>query len=523
MYTSNQFCFSQSIRKTVIAIITGVMLVSCGGDGGSSSGGSGSSDNNATTVTFSGGSLDELKALSSSLTFDHLEITGALKLPFYSSDTITVNTLTISSTGSIGYSYSTCEYKDAPSITIIADDDVKIDGEILLHGRSGTSVTSSATCNSCYGQDGGDISITSGSNININGRIMNGGGGGASIRYVGYPSSACSAGSSGNLTIRATGNIALNGSAIDNMAGRNFDNDYGSSGAAVIRTDSQFTMSGGSISTTGSLNFQANLADISGPITYGTLTESIGGTTDTTQPIALIINPQPNTSLAWRQPFQIQIQAYDDGMGLRNIHLNGFGHNQTHYESEFVNGVLSIDIASADTPTNLDIVATDNKGLQTSLSVQGLTISYPQETEPNNNLVQAQAISSGGMIAGNIFTGDSGYANTALRAYIQNLGDPNWASRLAEDVYAITLSSTATSINVSLDFSGNSQPIDIDIYLLNSSGTAVVAASYRDNIGTSNYTESINYSGATSGATYYLALQAYNVTNRANYRLTRNY
>lgn len=508
---------------TLLFLFIFISLIACSGGGGSTSSSSSSSSSGgaATTTTFPGGSLDDLKALSSSLTFDILEISGKLDLPHYTSETITVNTLNVTSSGSIGYSYSTCTYVDAPSITINAAGDVNINGDILLKGRSGTSVSASATCNSCYGQDGGDIVITSVGNLNISGRVMNGGGGGATIRYVGFPSSACNAGASGNLTLNTTDNTVLTNSDVDNKAGKNFDDVYGASGIATITTGNQFTMTGGSISTTGTLNFTANMADISGSITYGSLNDSIGGTADSTNPIILINNPLPNETIAWNTPFQIQVQASDDGMGLRNVHVTGFGHDQAHFESEFVNGVLSIDIPSANSPTTLSAIATDNKGLQSTALVQGITISYPQESEPNDSLAQAQTINSGGLIDGDILTGDAGYASAAVQTYLQNNGDVDWATRLIEDVYAVTLSQSATNISISMDFTGNSNTPDIDIYLLNSNGTVLLTQSVRDNIATSNYTESINYTG-TSGATYYLVLQAFNVTSRANYRLTRN-
>jgi hypothetical protein len=511
-----------------ICLLVSILSACSGGGGGGDKSGGGAGTvtfdgGGADTVTFDGGTLEELKAINPSLSFDNLEITGGLTLPFYSADTITANSLTIRAGGLIGYSYSTCEYRDAPSITLNVANDVIIEGEILLRGRSGAIISSGASCNSCYGQDGGDVGITAGGDITVSGRINNYGGAGASIHYVGLPSSPCSAGASGNLSLNAGGNMSFNDATIDNDAGHNFNNVYASSGTASIIAGNRFSMSGGSFSTTGALTLQTSLADIAGPITYGSLNESLGGAQDTTPPLLTLVNPQPYSSLDWHQPFQIQLQASDDGMGIRQVQVTGFGHDQAHYESEFVNGMLSVDIAQADEPTSLNLVVTDNKGLQTSTSVAGLSIAYPQEIEPNNNLLQAQALGAGGRIVGDIQTGDSGYASTSIRFYMRGQGDWRWFRRLAEDVYAVTLSASATRFRVDLDFTGNSTASDIDLYLLNSDGTSVLDVSLSDNIATGTYTESIIYSGASGGATYYIALQAYDVPTRVEYRLTRAY
>ena len=508
----------------IAMLIVTLGLAACGGGGGGGGDGtnnSGDEGNSSGAIIFEGGSLADLKAIKPDLNFDTLEINGSLGLPFYSSAKITAKNLTITPKGSIGYKYSTCEYNDAPSIALNVANDVVIDGVIRLRGRSGTTVSSGASCNSCYGQDGGDVSIVAGGNITVSSSILNYGGGGASIHYIGSPSSPCSAGASGNLTLEAKGNMTLDNATIDNRAGHNFNNAYATSGKTNINTGNHFIMNGGSIDTTGVLNFSANLATISGIIDYGSLNESLAGAKDTSPPILTIISPTAGTILDWHQPFQIQIQASDDGMGLHDIQVTGFGHDQRHYESEFVNGELRIDIAEADEPTSLDVVVTDNKRLQTSASVANLSIAYPQEIEPNDSLAQAQVIDSGRIVDGNIKTGDAGYANSAIQNYLKNLGDPGWNTRLAEDVYTITLPPSATRINVKLNFTNNPDMPDIDLYLLSSGGNTVLDASTGDNQSTGNYTESINYSGATGGATYYLLLQAYNVSSRANYRLTR--
>jgi hypothetical protein len=154
--------FIKNLRYLCLVGVIALGLMTIVGTGGGGGGGGASTSTTTTgsggTTNFAGGTLDELKALSPNLTFDHLEISGKLVLPHYSNETISVNSLTITSSGSIGYEYSTCEYVDAPSITIDASGEVIIEGSISLYGRSGTRVISGATCNSCYGQDGGNVS-----------------------------------------------------------------------------------------------------------------------------------------------------------------------------------------------------------------------------------------------------------------------------------------------------------------------------------------------------------------------------
>lgn len=500
-----------------------ILLTACGGSGGGSDPAGvpepGGDTSAGTTTTFSGGTLSELQALNPSLTFDHLEITGGLKLPNFSSTVLTVNRLTITPTGSIGYSYGTCDYFTAPDLTINASGDVTIDGEILLGGRSGTNVTSGSTCNSCYGQNGGDIFVNAGGDISAKGRIMNHGGYGASITYVGLPSSSCSAGDSGNLTLAAGGNFAVTGSEIYNKAGKNGSGVYGASGAAHISAGNLFALTSGSIATTGALLFQAGSTDIWGPITYGSLTETIGGATDSTNPSLSVITPLPGSALDWHQPLQIQLQSADSGMGLREVSVIGLGLNQIYPPADFVNGILTIDHPAVELPNTLDVVATDNKGYQTSASVTGLSISYPQESEPNDNMAQAQILESGGIIEGDILSGDAGSSNTAIQSYLGSQG-VTCSSALIEDWYAMTLTSSGY-LSIGLDFSGNLNPSDIDLYLLDGTGATILASSTNDNIGTGVYTEHVS-GGLLSAGTYYLAVKSCDVLHyRAYYTLQR--
>jgi hypothetical protein len=501
-----------------------LIFTACGGGGGGGSDGSSpnspNNPNSPGTTTFSGGTLDALKALSPTLTFDDLQITGTLTLPLYTNAVITANKVTVTSTGRIGYSYTTCQYVDAPSITINASGDVVFEGEISLTGRSGTTVTESATCNSCYGQDGGNVTIT-GNTITVSGKILNYGGAGASTHWSFGGSSPCSAGGSGNLKLAATTTMNLSGAGIANTAGKNFEGTAGKSGTATITAGGAFTMKDGNINSTGAMTFTVASTDIWGSITYGTLTESIGGAPDTTPPVVTVLSPLPNTSVTWGQTLQVKVQASDTGgMGLRNVKITGFGYDKTHSVTEFVNGVLTVDISSAVSPATLTVLATDNKGRQTTVSVPGLSGRYPQETEPNDSMSQAQTLNAGSTIQGTILTTDSGSINQAIRTYLQNVPDPLWSTAIVQDWYKITLPSTSTTVALNLDFKGNPGTPDIDLYLLDSTGNLILKVSGNDNPQTGNYTESISYTG-TAGATYYLAVQAYKVPTRATYLLTR--
>ena len=95
----------------------------------------------AGTTEFTGGLLSALAAQSPSLTFDYLLISGPLQLPAASSTTLSVNQLTISPSGSVGYSYTDCQYDPAPSLTVQAAGQVTINGPITLRGRSSTRTT----------------------------------------------------------------------------------------------------------------------------------------------------------------------------------------------------------------------------------------------------------------------------------------------------------------------------------------------------------------------------------------------
>ena len=157
-------------------------------------------------------------------------------------------------------------------------------------------------------------------------------------------------------------------------------------------------------------------------------------------------------------------------------------------------------------------MATDNKGLQTTTSVIGLSLAYTQEIEPNDDMTQAQAVALPDIIEGNINSNDSGSTNAAIDAFVNT-------SVTVQDWYSITVD-TSGLINVALDFS-DSQAVDLDLYLLDNSGQTLIGQSINDNVKTGVYSESIFKSGLSAG-TYYLGVQAYTAPSNVTYKLKRN-
>jgi hypothetical protein len=166
----------------------------------------------AATTIFPGGSLADLQALSPALTFDVLTISGTLSLPAGGSATLRVNQLTITATGGVGYTYSTCTYLPAPDFTVQATGRVVVNGDIDLVGRSGTRTLSSATCNQCGGEPGGTVRITA-DEITITSEILNHGGSGSTSVSDGSCSFGCAGGDGGGIYLNAR-NITLNRAAL---------------------------------------------------------------------------------------------------------------------------------------------------------------------------------------------------------------------------------------------------------------------------------------------------------------------
>ena len=214
--------------KYWVLIFISMILVACkdGGGGGGDGGTNNSPSGNNQSYTFSGGSLDDLRAVSPSLTFGHLVIDGDLNIPSSESNVVlNVESLTINDNASnsgISVAHPTCRpYFDAPNVTINASNDVIIDEAILLIGKSGTRTTSTATCNSSSGSDGGDLVINA-QNLEVNARIEVGGGWSSSSGGFSSPGA-----DAGNITYNVTGELQV-------LSNATHDYDGGSGGFGSV-------------------------------------------------------------------------------------------------------------------------------------------------------------------------------------------------------------------------------------------------------------------------------------------------
>jgi hypothetical protein len=514
---------------------------------------------------FSGGTLADLQKLSPNLTFDELEITGKLILPS-GSTTITANKLTIPSNGGdIEYTYGT-DPVAAPNLTLNVSGDVVIDGQVYLKGQNGERVANTAQHKSCVGQRGGDITIT-GATIKMTGAIVNDGGWGSWMASPGSPDSPCKAGNSGNVKLAAAANMDMSGTTISNSAGAGpggtsgYD---GGSGTVNIVTGGAFTMKDGKIVSTGAMTFIAATTDIWATIHYGSLTETIGGAPDSTNPTITVLSSK--ITATYSENTEVKVQASDVGMGLRGVRLQGLGNDTTYdiadcgpksalctasaLDSKLT---MSFYVNDATSPNTLQVIAIDNKGNTTTVPVTGIMIGYPAEMEPNDiPPEQAQTLKLYGGIEGNIQTGDAGftypqadpifnnkegvpkmedwYKVTCCEEWTSSISDVNKCDGSYNSIYEAY---TCCGIRISLDFSGSaSMTPDIDAFLIDNTGTNSPGHSKNDNPGTNDYTEKIvvplsrietenYYAGYCPymGATYYVAVQAWYVPMRATYRI----
>jgi len=156
-----------------------------------------------------------LRAVSPSLYFDELTISGKLSLSAGNGETVLhVRNFVVTNNGSIGATWGTCEYLPSPSLTVLATGNVVIDGPVDLHGRSGKRVLESATCGSCYGEDGGDLTLV-GHAVAVNDYLSANGGFGSQSVYVDYDNRThnigCRGGDAGDMVVSANQRIDIDG------------------------------------------------------------------------------------------------------------------------------------------------------------------------------------------------------------------------------------------------------------------------------------------------------------------------
>jgi hypothetical protein len=551
------------MKRASIVVISGAFLFlsiavgmsNCGGGGGGGGGvGNGSGNSGGTTptglTTFSGGTLADLKALSPSLTFDELKITGGVVLPDSSQSsiltTITANKLTITSTGGFRYNWfggsyanasNDCKWVPAPSLTLNVSGDVVIDGNIALDGRPGVVINSIYDpCKWCNGMNGGNLTIT-GNTIMVKGELTNTGGDGALTTDYG---NHCGSGDSGSLKLAASTTMDLCSANFINKAGSGMDPSHnGSSGNVNVSAGGAYIMRDGNIVSTGPMTFSAATTDIWGTIRYGSLNETIGGAKDTDYPTITVLSS--NVTATYNENAVVKVQASDLGMGLRGLRIQGLGNDQTYdiadcgpssaiCTASALDSTITITgfkVNSDMAPLTLQVTAIDNKGNATlAPPITGILMVYPAEKEPNDSIAQAQVLDLNGVIDGNLQNGDAGSI---------------WQGMLVEDFYKVTCCAKFSNTQYSdwgfiidVDFSGSAagNP-DIDVYLMQPwlTGAPSVAESTTRNVSANNYTEHIQYvvkansiyPPSSMGVDYIVGVRAYNVPIRANYRIKYNH
>jgi hypothetical protein len=158
--------------------------------------------------TFNGGSIFDLQAVSPELIFGTLNINGTLIIPSSLNQvTITCDNLNLNS--SIDIEYETCfPYGHGPDLTLNVTGDANINGTIDLAGKNGKGETTTSTCNSCTGTDGGSL-IVKANNITVNKGIWVSGGGGSYSYITSSIKCGCNGGDAGYIVLNAANNLSV--------------------------------------------------------------------------------------------------------------------------------------------------------------------------------------------------------------------------------------------------------------------------------------------------------------------------
>ncbi len=329
---------------------------------------------------FAGGDLDDLRALSPSLVFDDLTITGPLRLPVgvTGNATLSVNNLTVTPSGSIGKSFSACDYLPSPSLTVNASGSVALQGDVVLTGRSGTTVSSGATCNQCTGVDGGNVTINAAA-IDVAGRLDTGGGAGLfSVFIAGGQrfSSGCAGGDSGTITLDAA-SIVVSGDvdAFGGQGGRTSGGNGadGAVGAIDVLSTGPFDLDGGSLGTDGLLTLRAATASLSGELSFGSVDDLIGGVVDLDPPVVTVTEPLSGATIETGEPVTVTVNVTDAGLGVRSVLIEGFGDSVLVEDpTDLADGSVTVLLAATEISRTIRVVATDLKGQQSLATVEDL-------------------------------------------------------------------------------------------------------------------------------------------------------
>jgi hypothetical protein len=132
-----------------------------------------------------------------------------------------------------------------------------------------------------------------------------------------------------------------------------------------------FKKNGGSISADGLVTLTAARTDIYGPITYGSINETLAGSSDYAAPEIEILSPLAGAILALDQPVEIRIKVRDVGVGVKQVTLNAFG-KESSLALQVSDGVLTTTVSKPSPPFSMSVTAYDNKGHSKTATVSGL-------------------------------------------------------------------------------------------------------------------------------------------------------
>ncbi|MEO1333404.1 MAG: hypothetical protein AAFV32_07755 [Myxococcota bacterium] len=160
-----------------------------------------------------------LRSVSPDLVFDQLMITGTLELQSAAFVTISANTIEFARGSQVRSSPTACDFSDAPRLTLLANDRVRLFGEILLSGKSGVPTTLSSSCNECDGSNAGSLTVSANS-IDLGGFFLASGGNGSNTVVSTSPQFiriGCDGGNGG--TVELTGQFITVSNALSQSSG----------------------------------------------------------------------------------------------------------------------------------------------------------------------------------------------------------------------------------------------------------------------------------------------------------------